>query len=55
MYVTLRNTVVPFTEASGAPAPTNQGNISYFYVFIPRECMDRAEECIKVLQAEKTY
>ena len=55
LYVTLRNTVIPFTEASGSPTRKHDENISYFYVFIPRECIDRAEECVKALQAEKTY
>lgn len=53
LYVSLRNSVVPYERI--AKPPVVEENISYFFVFIPRETANLAEACISALQGSKTY
>jgi hypothetical protein len=55
LYIVLRKTPVPFTDTRGTSPATREENITYFYVFIPRECAGQAEACITALQAEGAY
>lgn len=53
LYVSLRGKVVPYEKI--ATPPEIEENISYFFVFIPRETANLAEACISALQGSKTY
>jgi len=55
LFIVLRNTVVPFTQTPGYLTVAKEENVTYFYVFIPRQCEGQIEDCITALQSEKTY
>lgn len=60
VYVSIRGQVMPFTEIpiheGVAPrAAGNGGGMTYFYVFIPKECEKRKSKCIRALQDHGFY
>jgi len=53
LFVTILNDVMPFKDlaATWQEVGRERQNVSFFYVYIPRACKDRINDCIGVLKA----